>query len=184
MIFILKVYSMKKMLDYVTSNFGYDTCVDFINSLIHFKFLIITIPLSLISVALENYLGIHFGTLIGFSVLLLLELVTGLVASRIKKVKIVSSKFGRFGLKFGVWITILFIMQTMKIEYRDESEILFTLYDWLHKFILTYVTFEYLISVLENLSVITGKNMNPVILILKKVFNRFVGEDVIDDKKN
>jgi len=168
---------MKKILTYLTNHFGFSDLNDFYTSLIHTNLLQITIPLGLLAAIIEKFFGIYPLTLISFGILILLELVTGLLASRKKGLKIESKKFSRFGLKFGVWVTVFFIVQSLKLQYKDDSEVVYGFYSWLHTFILGYVNMEYLISVLENISVITGKDNNPLVNSLKNKFDKIFGSN-------
>jgi len=61
----------------------------------------------------------------------------------------------------------------LKKEYHDEglfdgmASVLFT---WLHGTLFIYINLEYLISVLENLGIITGKDNDGIIKMIKKKF--------------
>lgn len=168
---------MKKLFSYVTGHFGFDSTDDFVTSLIHINMLKITIPFGIFAGFIERFFGIYPVTLLAFGLLILLELLTGLIASRIKGQKIQSKKFGRFGLKFGVWVTIFFIVQSLKSQYEGTSDLVYFFYSWLHTFIVGYVNMEYLISVLENVSVISGKNNNTLISGIKRKFDRVFGSE-------
>jgi len=166
-----------KFLDYLCYNFGYENFSDFSGSFIHSKLFILTLPLTGLGVVLEYYLGFNMLTLMAFGVLIFLELLTGLISSRIKGAKIQSRKFSRFGLKLFVWVTLFFITNSMKLQYSDTKGLSYEFYDWLHTFILGFVNMEYLISVLENLGVITGKSNNTLIGAIKKKFFKITGID-------
>jgi len=168
---------MKNLLNHVTNHFGFEDYTDFSNSLIHYNLLRITIPLGLCTGLVEHFLGIYPTTLISFGSLIVLELLTGLMASRTRGQKIQSKKFSRFGLKFGVWVTVFFIVHSLKMQYVGVSDFVAGFYGWIHTFILGYVNMEYLISVLENISVITGKNNSTLVNGIKKKFDSFFGPE-------
>lgn len=171
---------VKKVINYVVSNFGFDDVSDFTNSLVHKNTMLLSIPFAGLSSIIETVFGLQGLTILAFVVLVTLELVTGLYASKVRGEAIVSNKFGRFGLKVFVWITLLFVLNSLKKEYHDSG--LFNgmanaLFTWLHGTLFIYINLEYLISVLENLGVITGKNNDGVIKLIRKRFEQiFTGK--------
>jgi len=163
---------MRKLFDSLVINFGFNDYIDFSQSLIHTKFLWFTIPFSIIVTSLqyfsEKFLGLYIITFAAFFILLILELITGIVASKIKGHKIESRKFSRFGLKVFVWICVVFVVQSLKLQYEKNNSIIYSIYSGLHTFILGYINMEYLISVIENLGVITNKKYTVLIDQIKQ----------------
>lgn len=172
---------INKFLNHFVSCFGFECTTDFNNSIVHSKLLMITIPIAGISAVIENLLGLHSLTLIAFVVLLTLELVTGLMASKIKGHSFESHKFSRFGLKAVVWITLLYVTNQFYKEYSDHTgvfdNIASGLFKWLHGTLFIYITLEYLISVLENLGVITGDSKKSLINTIINKLNSFLKND-------
>ena len=160
---------MKNILNYIVTNFGFSNCSDFSNSFLHSNLLMITIPLAGISVQLEKFFGLEWLTMLSFSLLIVLELITGLLSSKIRKVKIESKKFGRFGLKVLVWFSLIFITNSLRLEYSNYKDSIgsigYVMFNWIHNFLFIYINMEYLISVLENLGVITGNKRGSINLI-------------------
>lgn len=167
-----------KFLNHFVSCFGFECTTDFSNSIVHSKLLAFTIPLAGISAVLEGLLGLHSFTLMAFVVLLTLELITGLTASRIKGHSFESHKFSRFGLKAVVWITLLYITHQFYKEYNNSEgvfdSIASSLFTWLHGTLFIYITLEYFISVLENLGVITGDSKKSLINTIINKLNSFL----------
>jgi hypothetical protein len=164
---------MRKVCNYIVSNFGFDDITDFMGSFVHKNMLLLSIPIAGISSVIETVFGLQGLTILAFVILVTLELITGLVAAKVKGLPIVSNKFGRFGLKVFVWLTLLFVLNSLKKEYHDSG--LFEglasgLFTWLHGTLFIYINLEYLISVLENLGVITGKSNDGVIKLIRKKF--------------
>lgn len=172
---------INKFFNHLVSNFGFNCTSDFTDSIIHFKLLAFTVPLAGLSSLIEVYFGFRHLTILAFVILVTLELITGLVASKIKGIKIVSHKFSRFGFKVFVWLTLLYVVNTMKIEYSSQgnnfSNLASGFFTWLHGTLFIYIIIEYLISVLENLSVITGKNNVTLITRIIKKLNDFLGNE-------
>jgi hypothetical protein len=158
---------------------------DFFGSLIHINFLYITIPLATICAFFERIIGLEYYSIVALILLLAMELITGLYAAKINKKQIKSKKFGRFGLKLFVWFGLLFILKSFAFDTNFDST-LETTYKFffltLHRMILIYIVIEYLISVLENLTVITGKDNTPIITYLKTVMQSRLGFNKKDDQ--
>lgn len=171
---------MKNFFNYIVTNFGFSNCSDFFNSIIHPNFILLTLPITGISAILEKYFGLEHLTLISFAILIFLELLTGLISSKVRNVKIESKKFSRFGLKVLVWLSLIFITNSLRLEYKPYTDtagiIAHTMFNWLHTFLFIYINMEYLISVLENLGVITGnkKESTNLIKFIKNKFNNFL----------
>lgn len=180
-----------KLLNYLVSNFGFDHISDFNTSIIHSKLLMLTLPVAAISGAVEKFMGLHGLTVISFVLLVILELITGITASKSRGEKIESHKFSRFGLKIFVWMTLLFITNSLRLEYDNHNDLLSLLasgfFSWLHSTLFIYITLEYLISVLENLGSLTKeKNKNSLINAILGKLNGVLGIDRFnkdDDKK-
>jgi len=153
---------IKNLLNYIVVNFGFSSLDEFYSSTIHYRLTILTIPVSLISSVVQMYTGLGYLTLLSFAVLVFMEFITGIYASKIKNVPIESKKFSRFGLKLLVWISLIFIINSLKMEYKDKADITSLmahgLFSWLHASLYIYINLEYLISVLENLEVISGND--------------------------
>lgn len=175
---------VRKGADQLTIHFGFDGFSDFYNSIIHQNLLTITLPLAAVSGLLEGFLGIKFFTLISFLTLTLLELVTGIVLSKKEKRKITSRRFSRFGLKLLVWLVLVGISNVFRLQYKSldgVSNVLAQhLFTWLHTSVFVYITLEYFISVGENLSKITGKDLT----IFQKIKNKVEFLFGIDKKEN
>ena len=158
---------INKFLNFFVSNFGFECTGDFTNSIIHPKMLGITLPLAFISSTLEMFLGLQSLTVVAFVILVTLELITGIAASKLRGEPIVSHKFSRFGLKVFVWLVLIFITNTIRLEYFGSEEtfrvIAAGFFTWLHGTLFIYITIEYLISVLENLGSITGKSKDNLV---------------------
>lgn len=172
---------ISKFFNHLVNNFGFNCTGDFSNSIIHSKLLTITIPFAGLSSLIEMSFGLRHLTILAFVVLVTLELITGLVASKVKGIKIVSHKFSRFGFKVFVWLILLYVVNTMRVEYSDQggnfSNLASGFFTWLHGTLFIYIVIEYLISVLENLGVITGNNNETLIMKIIKKLNSFLGNE-------
>ena len=171
---------MKSILTYIVTNFGFMDLSDFSTSLVHRNWMLGLIPLAGISSVIETTFGLQGLTILAFVTLVILELLTGLIASKVKGEPIISKKFGRFGLKMLVWLTLIFVINTLKKEYHDDgnfNSLANGLLTWLHGTLFIYINLEYLISVLENLGVITGKSNKGLIGLIKSKFKTQVKDE-------
>jgi len=172
---------MRNFFNYIVSNFGFDDLSDFTSSLLHPKAMLLTIPFAGLSSVFETYFGLQSITIFSFVLLVTLELITGLTASKVQGKPIESKKFGRFGLKVFVWISLIFILNSLKIEYRGHEDTIgglaYGLLNWLHGTLFIYICIEYLISVLENMGAISGKSNKGIIDNIKDKLKSFMGND-------
>ena len=162
---------MKNFLHFAVTTFGFSDFNDFYHSIIHIKLLAITVPAAL---AFASVASLYFGftplIFISFGLLAFLEILTGIVAAKIKGEIIQSKKMSRFGLKIFVFMTLFFITNSLAKGYDTHgfnNQLMYLLFYGVHISLVSWVSFEYLISVLENLSVITGKTNNKLIKFLK-----------------
>lgn len=161
------------LLDRIVTNFGFDSCADFSGSFLHINLMTLTLPIAFLSAFIQNYFGLHAITLVSFILLITLELITGIRASRMRGIPLQSKKFSRFGFKLGIWVTLFFILNSMYLQYQNNS-VLGSIYSWLHGSIFIYVTLEYMLSVLENISVITGDSNNYLLRVLKGSIGKYL----------
>ena len=165
----------------IVSQFGFSCTEDFNDSIIHTKLMTVTLPFAGLSALFETIFGLHGFTIMAFAVLVFLELLTGLIASKVRGEAIVSNKFGRFGLKVLVWMSLLYVTNSMRLEYIDNDTnfggLASTFFTWLHGTFFIYITIEYLISVLENLGVITGESKRSLINTIINKLNSFLGNE-------
>lgn len=167
---------MKRLVNNIVGNFGFDDVNLFYKSMFHSGLMTVTIPAAVLSATVERLFGLKVITLTAFIVLLIFELFTGVVASRVKGQRISSRRFSRFGFKLLTWIVFLFILNVFKNQYTD-SLILSELFNWLHSAIVIYVSLEYLISILENIDTITGSDNSVLTRSLKRKIKSVLGED-------
>jgi len=179
-------------LDEFVSHFGFENVSDFFHSLVHPKLLLFTLPTTILGFSLfsfiEKWFGLSYMVFVAFIVALVLELVTGLAASVKRRVKISSRRFSRFGLKVMVWMGLMLITNSFQLSYVGQTDIVskltYNLFYFLHGFLVVYICIEYMISILENLSVITGQKENKFLNLLKKKVDQWIGfaDDVTTPK--
>jgi phage-related holin len=162
----------------IADTFGFTGVEDFFSSLVHTKLLLFTLPSALILFGfIEKWLGITSAIFIAFGVMAALELITGLWGSRAIGKKFSSKKFSRFGLKALVWMSLIMVANSFKTSYENlkgiQNVIIFQMFYWIHGTLVVYVAMEYMISILENFSKITGQKENKLLKFLKKKLDQW-----------
>ena len=177
-----------KYIDNFVYQFGFFDSIDFYDSMYHSNLLFLTIPVAAFSSFFTHAFGLTFFTSLMFVLLLVLELLSGLMATKIKGNAIASRKLSRFGLKIVVWFGVFAFVNALMLQYYNVNVVMYNLYYWVHNLILSYVSFEYLISVLENVAVISGKSNNKLIKALSTKFESVLGisdtEDFFNERDN
>ncbi len=178
---------INRFFNHFVSCFGFQCTSDFNDSIIHTKLLMLTIPVAAISGVIESIMGLHGLTVLAFVTLIILELITGLAAAKARGEKIVSHKFSRFGLKIFVWVSLLFITNSLQLEYTNQNDLLSLLskgfFSWLHGTLFVYIALEYLISVLENLGSLTKEDdKKTLITAIVNKLNGILGIDRFNKK--
>lgn len=102
-----------------------------------------------------------------FSALLLVfvaELVSGLTAARIKKEAISSMKLSRFTFKVSYYLILICVPYLMASSFFAKGKTMPAIvFDWLHAFLVVQIVLENMISILENVAVISGKDKTHII---------------------
>ncbi|WP_145859059.1 phage holin family protein [Pedobacter suwonensis] len=113
-----------------------------------------------------------------FAVLILVfiaELTSGLIAASICKEAISSMKLSRFSFKvfyYLVLISLPYVMaESFKLHGKAAAAFMF---DWLHLFLLAQIILENVVSILENLAVISGKDKTHWIAKIQQKFNNLI----------
>lgn len=162
---------MKDFLHTIVDHFGFENFNDFATSMIHFKLLKITIPISMGIGLISTILGFKEATTLAFFVMVLFELLSGVTASVFEGKKIESRKFSRFGFKLLTWLILMGVLNAFNNEY-DEG-VLGWFMDAMKSTIVGYIMFEYVLSIVENLERITGKEI-PLKKYLLGLFDKFI----------
>jgi hypothetical protein len=142
------VTQAKSLLNYVVHSFGFEGVTDFSTSFFHSKLLLFTLPSSIaIYGVAEKWFGFSGAIFLAFCVMAIMELVTGLWGAKAKGVKIESRKFGRFGLKLLVWLSLIFVAHSFAMGYKEElgfqAQLTYQVFSWLHGVLMVYISFEY-----------------------------------------
>lgn len=118
--------------------------------------------------AVEATLGISGAAFIAMIAAFFVELISGLVSSHIRKEQFSSLKLSRFSLKVCIYLVIIAVPYHwgQSFQVRDKA-FMAGVFDWLQSFLIAQIAFENIISILENLAVINGKDKTAWINKLK-----------------
>ncbi len=158
---------------WLLESYQYDSMKEFLLSLFpSFKYELqsLSISLSFISASFTFLLGIGPALAFAMMVAIIVETVTGIKASRMRKEKFQSFKFSRCIIKVAVWYALLYFTNAFASEFdsKDSLDIIACYFFlFIRILILTYFFIEYLTSILENLAVIDGKPKDSLIQVVK-----------------
>ncbi len=131
----------------------------------------LSLILSAISGGLSYLFG--FGPVLGVAMLIavLVEVVTGIIASRKLGSKFESFRFSRCILKLGLWALLFFIIHQFENEYESKTHILdiaaYIFFKIVFLGTITMFLVEYATSILENMAVIDGKPKTHLIEVIQ-----------------
>lgn len=156
---------------------GYDSVNAFMDSLVHPTTLPVTGTVSFAASGLayyfEQYVGIAPAVGIWIFVLFLIEMITGIKASKKENVKFSSKKFSSGIFKMGIYILVIASVHTFaqNITPKPLFGWDFNIYEWLHYFFLNFIILQMIVSNLENFERLGWDDMIPAI----KKINSFIG---------
>jgi len=166
---------MKNFFLKILQGYEFNSTVEWLLSLFpsfKYNFTLQVASVSLISSGIQAYFGLDGMALIGLILTMLVELVSGITASTLRKEAFSSSKFSRFLFKVFYYMVLIAAPFLIGSYYRSIGKFkTASIYDWLNTLIIMVIVFEHFISILENISVIEGKDKTHFIQKLKKKFD-------------
>jgi hypothetical protein len=115
--------------------------------------------LTVIWIPIDKWFGLDDLAFVGLLAVFFTEVTSGIAASRIRKEVFSSLKLSRFGLKATCYMVLIFTSYTMYMSFKHHADdTAAVVFDWLHIFLVVHIVFENIISVLENVAVISGKD--------------------------
>jgi hypothetical protein len=169
-----------KLLSRFVQGYGWETVQEFILSLSPSVKYHLTFPLLYVSwfaAGIEFLLGVKGATAVAFCVLATIEVTTGIYASlAVRKENYQSFKIGRFSIKLFVVLAIIYILNTFAKEFKDSYTLVSDAFEYLRIGFFAYSAQEYLVSVAENLSEISGKEKTFIITQFKNILSNTVSK--------
>ena len=105
--------------------------------------------------------------------MVLFELGSGVCASIVEGKKIVSKKISRFGFKLLTWLILIYITHVFANVYSTEGRVIAWFTSAFHETIIGYIMWEYIISILENMERITGREI-PLKKYLNELLDKYI----------
>lgn len=134
--------------------------------------------ISIISGALSYIFG--FGPLLGVAMLIavLVEVISGIIASKRLGHNFESFRFSRCILKLVLWGLLFFIIHQFENEYEAKTHVLdiaaFIFFKIVFLGTITMFLLEYSTSILENMAIIDGKPKTHLIEVIQGTWSKFV----------
>jgi hypothetical protein len=166
--------------------FDYHSLTGFFESLAPSFRYAITKPLLLVSFAYPTFvavvglffpgmdaaIGVQDGAFISLILGFVVELMTGITASHLRKEQFSSLKLSRFTLKIFVYLVIIAIPYQWKNDFKaHHNDVMAAAFDWLQNFLIAQIVFENIVSILENMAVICGNDKAAWINKIKEKLN-------------
>lgn len=128
--------------------------------------------IAFIWVAVDKGLGLDDTAFIGLLLAFVTELVSGIAASRVRKEAFSSLKLSRFSVKVACYLSMIGISYAFAQNFKHRNDdVAFWVFDWLHIFLIVQIVFEHIVSILENIGVITGKDKTHWIIKITQKLN-------------
>lgn len=144
------------------AGYGYDSLQDLGGSLmpsVKYNLTLLSIGLSAFSGIVQTVFGLDWQAFAAFLVVLAWELVSGIIASRIKGEPFSSSRLSRFGFKTAQYLILIAVPYLVSVSLRASGRTLAAeVLEWLYLFFVVQIVFENIVSILENQATITGRD--------------------------
>lgn len=143
-------------IDYVIRGFGFENLQDLADSCFHLKYLksilITSLLLGNIGAIIEMIFGFNWQILVASIGLIIIEFITGILASRKERVKADSRRFGRLIIKMFIYFSIIAVFNAFQ-KYLPAIEVFggeLNVYTIVFYSIITMVNLQLLMSCAEN----------------------------------
>ena len=132
------------------NDWGFLNFQDMLQSTLHYKnfkpILALSITIGSISSYIDKFLGLEPLVFLAFCILLILEFITGIMASIREGKKIESRKFGRFAFKVFIYTIMISLVHIMNVN--SEGRIINKVYAFIYWVIFDYISLQLIISCL------------------------------------
>jgi phage-related holin len=171
------------MHDYVTrllKTFDFHSVEEFFLSLApsfksEYNLKVMLMVFSSLYVVPDKFFGLDSAAFIALGVVFVFELISGVTASHVRKEPLSSMKLSRFSLKVACYLVLIGVSYCMQMSFEHRDSLVASVtFGWLHVFLVVQIVFENIISILENLAVISGKDKAAWIVQIKDKLKSFV----------
>jgi len=141
---------------------------------------------SFISATVNYFFGIQPALAFAMFIAVIVEVWTGIKASRKLGKQFESFRFSRCVIKIVIWLLILYIIHAFEKEYQNRINLIYiaaySFFNFVYVVVLTGFLVEYLTSILENVSVLQNKPKTQIIEAIQGGWTNLV--ESIKTKKN
>lgn len=156
---------MKQFFTKILAGFEFTGFDDFATSLIpSFKYglmamiMTFSIPIAAVEYYSSYVFGLNLPAVVALIIVMIVELLSGLHASKVSGQKFSSSRFSRFTVKTACYLVLISVPYLFKMSYEQSGNgFAAGAFDWLHVFLTVQIVAEHVLSILENLAIIQGK---------------------------
>lgn len=167
-----------KVLYNILDGYGYESGSQFIESLapsLKYNLTVLMFSWSLISAYVEQYFGISIAGLIAFVIIMPVELISGIQASR---ESFSSKRFSRFLFKLSYYLVLIYVTHIMALHYKSSgNSIVGGMFQWVNNVIVVHIVVENVISIMENIAAIEGKPKGTYISLIKNKLKNYFKDD-------
>ena len=150
----------------------------------HLQWLMLLI--SATSGTMNYFFGMKPALAFAMAVAVIIEVYTGIKASKKEGKKFESFKFSRCVIKIGIWLLILYIIHAFEKEYESRTNLIqmaaYAFFNFVYVVALTGFLVEYITSILENVAVLQNKPKTQLIEVIQGGWTNLV--ESIKIKKN
>ncbi|HQW47064.1 MAG TPA: phage holin family protein [Chitinophagaceae bacterium] len=127
-----------------------------------------------ISAVIEQLFGMNVIGFIAFVLVMPTEVISGVKASG---ESFSSKRFSRFLFKLFYYMVLIFVSHAMADSYKAHDKVVIAaLFEWVNTVLVIHITSENIISILENVATIEGKEKSFYINLIRKRFKSFVSD--------
>ena len=180
------------MNNYITkflASYQYGSLNEFVLSLFpSFKYQLqgLMLFISVVSGIVNYCFGIQPALAIAMFVAVIVEVWSGIKASRRLGKKFESFRFSRCVIKIVIWLVILYIIHAFVKEYENKTNLIqvaaCTFFNFVYVVSLTGFLVEYITSIFENIAVLQGKPKTQIIEAIQSGWSDLI--DSLKTKKN
>lgn len=103
------------------------------------------------------------------------ELISGLLAANARGEKISSMKLSRFSFKVFYYLVLISVPYLMSQSFNAREKLIpAAIFDWLHIFLVVQIVMENMVSILENMAVLGGKDKTHWIIKMQAKINNLL----------
>jgi len=152
---------MKAFLLKLLRSFEYDNLSHLLSSLMpstKYQLTTVCTSISATGVLVNRIFGLDFLAFAALLAVLAGELSSGIIAAFVKKEQFSSTKLTRFLFKVFYYLVLIAVPYLMAQSFFNSGkELPAVIFDWMHVFLVVQIVLENMVSILENVSVISGK---------------------------